>query len=246
MFYCLDGTIISSALVFDGLDHCSDGEDEANCLIYFPKSFCHLIINRNMLYRNSFGKQMYDLSQVLNQSMCVLEDSLIGEGFGEPLLNLCEYTLDSCGHLKTYKDGWHLINCTDFTCSDVYFKCPGYYCVHKKYVCDGDWDCPHGFDESGCTGISCPGEFKCKNASICLSVLSVCDHSTECPYMDDELLCNRPLPNCHRACNCLGYLSTLSVQGFIVFPGDMYVMENMIVLQVWRRRTVTDNHVQGF
>ena len=27
------------------------------------------------------------------------------------------------------------------------FKCPGYHCIPWSYVCDGKWDCPHGYDE---------------------------------------------------------------------------------------------------
>ncbi len=37
-----------------------------------------------------------------------------------------------------------------YECMDHYFKCPGDYCIPYHYVCDGQWQCPDGEDESNC------------------------------------------------------------------------------------------------
>ena len=36
-------------------------------------------------------------------------------------------------------------------CPDDYVKCPGSYCIHSRFVCDGTSHCPGGSDESGCS-----------------------------------------------------------------------------------------------
>ena len=85
-----------------------------------------------------------------------------------------------------------------------YFKCPGYYCIPWRLVCNGLWDCPDGTEEEFlCNRTSCPGQFKCHNTSICISACSICDDVMDCKLGDDEHFCHPLLPACPENCTCI-------------------------------------------
>ena len=91
---------------------------------------------------------------------------------------------------------------------NVHFKCPGFYCIPWKYVCDGNWQCPGGMEEMNCPMISCPGQYQCRNSSICLHMSSLCDDVDDCPFQDDEFIgedfmCKVKFPQCPHECLCL-------------------------------------------
>ncbi len=69
------------------------------------------------------------------------------------------------------------------------YKCPAYYCVPLRYVCDGYWDCPYGTDELKCSKEPEPGFYHCAESSVFLAVSSVCDNEFDCPKKDDEANC---------------------------------------------------------
>ena len=103
--------------------------------------------------------------------------------------------------------------CHDVNCSgkyQEYFKCPGYYCVPRRYICNSVWDCPHGADEANCTfRTNCPGQYKCYDSVICIAMQSICDEVDDCKYKDDEYFCDYgmdspfPFPKCPNECRCL-------------------------------------------
>ncbi len=93
--------------------------------------------------------------------------------------------------------------CEDYNCKNVYFKCPGFYCVPWQYVCDGKWDCPGGLEEKNCNRTSCPAFFKCQRSSICVTLQSICDVIENCPLGDDEFFCSYVGLDCPMQCNCL-------------------------------------------
>ncbi len=41
--------------------------------------------------------------------------------------------------------------------NSAFYKCPGYYCVPWRAVCNNVWDCPGGADETNCIRTSCRG-----------------------------------------------------------------------------------------
>ena len=70
-------------------------------------------------------------------------------------------------------------------------------CIANRWVCNGEVDCPNGFDENfqvcnrttilSTVPLSCDEGFKCRgNNSACLSWDQVCNRSAECPEGDDE------------------------------------------------------------
>ncbi len=103
-------------------------------------------------------------------------------------------------------NGKHLMQCEEYRCDNKYYKCPGYYCIPWKNVCNQVWDCPRGTEEIGCSERkSCPGQFKCNNSMICVTLHSLCDNETDCLYGDDELFCKN-VPECPESCRCLLFL----------------------------------------
>ena len=86
------------------------------------------------------------------------------------------------------------------------FKCPGYYCIPWKYVCDGKWDCPHGIDESQAYNCvkerQCTNMFKCKKSIICIHIGDICNEKIDCPLGDDEYFCDLKFTNCPTNCTC--------------------------------------------
>jgi hypothetical protein len=46
----------------------------------------------------------------------------------------------------------------NFTCPHNYIKCPSSYCIPFHYVCNGNADCPDGYDEKLCGKFTEYGE----------------------------------------------------------------------------------------
>ena len=84
-----------------------------------------------------------------------------------------------------------------------FFKCPGFYCILWRYVCNNKWECPGGTDENSCPKSACPGLFKCKNSTICISKESLCDFVSDCDLNDDENFCSDQKHFCPPNCSCL-------------------------------------------
>ncbi len=119
----------------------------------------------------------------------------------------CVYQADDCcdGYdISEYQNGKYLLDCDEFECTTTYFKCPRYYCVPWRAVCNGVFDCPSGTDEGACGNrTSCPGQFKCHNSSICISPDNICDDAIDCILSDDEYFCKPERHPCPENCTCI-------------------------------------------
>ena len=82
-------------------------------------------------------------------------------------------------------------------------KCLNSYCLLLRFVCDGFWDCPYGFDEINCTITNHTGLFRCYSTSITILPTSVCDNIHDCPLEDDEEACDLSHVPCPLECSCL-------------------------------------------
>ncbi len=119
------------------------------------------------------------------------------------LHDTCVYKIKGHGHLVPCRNGGHIENCEEFDCN-LAFKCSWYYCIPWEYVCDNNWDCPAGTDESQCQMKGrCDNMFKCKGSDSCIYLGSVCDSNKNCPNGDDELLCELKGIACPENCQCL-------------------------------------------
>ena len=163
-----------------------ENEDKSPHIIYPPKKIhdCQKKVCKSQIACGKSDAHSYDISK------------------------FCTYHLDPHNELIPCKSGGHLENCTHFECN-MKFKCPGYYCIPWKYICDGKWDCPHGIDESqehNCMKErKCTNMFKCKNSIICIHIGNICNKKTDCPRGDDEYLCDLKFTTCPRNCSCLTF-----------------------------------------
>ena len=66
-----------------------------------------------------------------------------------PWHKLCVYELDIEQELQHCRNGFHVSNCEEFACDDM-FKCPDSYCIPVHYLCDHYSHCPNGEDEDFC------------------------------------------------------------------------------------------------
>ncbi len=118
------------------------------------------------------------------------------------LSDICSFVLSKEGHLWPCRRGEHLQLCKHFQCN-VMHKCPDFYCIPWKYVCNRRWDCPQGTDEERCDNLmKCVNLFKCRETPICVHLTSLCDAYFDCPLRDDEDLCSLLNVMCPLKCKC--------------------------------------------
>ncbi len=122
------------------------------------------------------------------------------------------------------QNGQHLVECEKTDCSPKYFKCPGFYCIPLRYVCNGIWECPGGMEElphMNCHLQTCSGLFKCLDSLICIAPESICDGIIDCPHGDDIQFCDMNLAVCPRSCTCFkmslhfSHLWSVGQKGFL-------------------------------
>ncbi len=121
---------------------------------------------------------------------------------------ICQYQLNSAGLLVPCRAGEHMEECSEFECN-MMFKCPDFYCIPWKLVCNGKWDCPFGDDELihyHCQqNRECVLMYRCKSTQICVHLGTVCDTHFDCPLREDESLCSLSDTKCPLFCECLTY-----------------------------------------
>ena len=143
----------------------------------------------------------YHVKQLCNSSYelpCVS-----GHNHCFPLSKLCIYDFQyNTLNLMYCRNGAHLHNCKYLQCPG-FFKCPLSYCIAFDLVCNGNWDCPQGYDEQNCLNYSCIHLFKCRNQRKCLHFSKVCDSNKNSMHGDDELSCSTGyLLSCPLQCIC--------------------------------------------
>ena len=205
-FTCKNGNDISQILVNDLISDCGPEGDHEYHL--------NNILNFHHNYKCSLPEQLPCLA---GHSKCY------------NIFDICTYKLNIFNQLTPCRTGAHLQNCTFFECN-VMFKCPGYHCIPWSYVCDGKWDCPHGYDElekSFCgPSTECSGMFKCKSSGICIHLENTCDSTPDCPQSDDEIHCDLKHIICPSVCKCLLYtvlcwnikISNIMIQTLFTYP----------------------------
>ncbi len=185
MFKCQNGTNIKPNLVNDLVADCGTGAEDEN-ILFTPQSMENVICSGN-----------YHLSCRRGHSKCY------------KISDICAYRLDSLNNLIPCRTGEHLENCRNFQCNMMY-KCPHFYCIPWKYVCDGKWDCPFGMDEEQYCDSNiqtvCLSMFRCKLSSLCIHLNNLCDEEENCPQGDDELMCSLSKADCLSECDCLAYI----------------------------------------
>ncbi len=162
-------------------------------------------LDKNKIFNNT------NKSQMTEYLSCSKKYQLPCSGEKDVCFNvtqICTFTLDGVGKVSPCKMGDHIQECADFKCN-MMFKCPFYYCIHWKYVCDGKWDCPIGSDESSIHKCGetrpCSLLFKCRRHQVCIHIDKVCNNQKDCPLGDDEALCALKTTICPNMCKCLTF-----------------------------------------
>ncbi len=212
--------------VCDGIIDCDTNSDEIHCsefeYAFFPMPLCLLVFDTNLI---DFGAQCPRLSNA-SRNNCSnsygkpspLTLDFVGLSDSIKIKNLekvhneqiktskhCLFDPSDCEYLNMQSNGEHLISCENHTCHSKYYKCPTFYCLPWRFVCNDQWDCPGGTDEMHCEQKSCPGMFKCRYSKICISAHTLCDSQSDCHFNDDEAFCSRSsdLQSCPDYCSCL-------------------------------------------
>ena len=213
IFYCKDGMAISIRSVCDGISDCTDSYDEYFCNCKFmgqqmlnsrlcaskcqrPTCICHLPFHQ---LHNSGCKPF------ISHTFSAMERLKYYNCHNITIKCIYDLVSKSIREQKFCKTGFHLKDCEYNECLTS-FKCLKYYCLPWKYVCDGYWDCLHGYDEFDCNNIEVlPGFYKCSNSSTIIILQNICDGSNDCPNGEDELHCDFPSVSCPQTCNCVAY-----------------------------------------
>lgn len=176
------------------------------CLKFFPSNSLNheQICPRNKLHQlscarnhSNFATLTYNYFESTNQTFMPKTNTSAHE--------YCVYKPNDCHIIQRSAYGEQLLSCEHYTCPTKYFKCPGFYCVPWRLVCNGQWECPGGIEEMQCNRTACPAMFKCKNSSICITVDSLCDNISDCNLNDDEHFCSivQIANDCPSNCSCL-------------------------------------------
>ncbi len=184
-FLCGNKTRVDSTLLNDLVVDCVEHEDEPH--------LTDLIFLHN-----------YHSCEISGQVPC--KD---GHSKCFDLHDVCLYKLNKHNYMTPCRTGGHLVKCADFECN-VDFKCPNYYCIPWRYVCDKKWDCPSGSDEQYAEvcfpNSKCRHLFKCtKTHTKCIHPGNVCDSYSDCSHHDDEELCELHAVKCPDQCLCLAF-----------------------------------------
>ncbi len=231
LFLCINHQYVSTAFVFDGIGDCKDQEtlsmssDEASFIFLgrrfehcFSSPFHYISKNKtcksfifsledrggakeNFARKSSWWKPSNpDLQLQVPMFPCKMDATIFFS-----ISDVCIYELDREQNIIPCTDGSHVQECSTFQCN-AKFKCHNFYCISWGYVCDGQWDCPSGFDETSqhCSpGRACKQLFKCRESHRCVSLQDVCNDMSDCPKHDDELLCQLHKRTCLAGCQCL-------------------------------------------
>lgn len=243
IFVCDDASMVSSH------DICSK---EFKCISNDDKQFCE---------RDIFGHKLTDVVKLEWMSASENMTKNLSIFSTKPILNtikllphglacsdrrvMCLYETHKDNETKireliNCKEGYNLDSCEDYNCTGTY-KCPGYYCIPWKYLCNGLWDCPAGYDEQDCLIIRRPGFFHCSDSAINILPNSVCDNIADCPYRDDEFNCELHSTLCPVPCHCYKFsiICTIPLGGQSQSMKTLPYKYCLVVRNVHWQRTVT-------
>ncbi|XP_032396162.1 low-density lipoprotein receptor-related protein 2 isoform X1 [Etheostoma spectabile] len=169
-FQCSHGKMcIPEAEVCDGKSQCRDQSDELDCWKQ-TKSCEHRCIDGNRCIPKKF--------------LCDGEKDCLNGTDEVGCDTVTAATTESAVHTPVS------------TCITPSVLCPGSsLCIFQNQLCDGQRDCPDGFDENSCIAqCKNPDDFLCSDRRACVPKMKVCDGRSHCPDGSDEKRCQSANP----------------------------------------------------
>ncbi len=176
----------------------------------YPSQLCSILV-----YSNSHNYAEMCPTSKFHESPCTKNSSSLAsltfnyfqstkDSFNIGTNKYCIYEPNDCDFDHRVAYGEHLMSCRNYSCPRKYFKCPEFYCVPWRLVCNGHWECPGGMEEKLCNQTLCPGMYRCKNSSICITLDNLCDSIHDCHLNDDEHFCSMSQisNDCPLNCSC--------------------------------------------
>ncbi len=203
VFLCNDLSSVSFYKICDSTPSCSENEEWYLCRFSLFGFLVQQLLSSNYSnnqQREEDKSQFWQTPNVSAKTTFSEQNTKTYYCSGKAIQ--CFYDIYKNKSQRYCEDGSHLDECETFQCKKA-FKCPRYYCLHWRYVCDGFWDCPFGFDEVSCSNKNKPGFFHCSSSCINVMPHSVCDGIPDCPSGIDEYFCELHEARCPYSCFCL-------------------------------------------
>ncbi|VDM74572.1 unnamed protein product, partial [Strongylus vulgaris] len=167
-YTCKDKKCVPQMLVCDGIEDCSEGEDERSC------SCAVSLTSAVFIAKMKCGLDKFECRSASGKTKCI------------PKNKVCDGVWDCM-------DGKDETNCK--SCPQDSIRCDEGKCIPKMSRCDGVADCKDGSDEIGCTCKECIGNhwntYMCGATSHCFRRDEVCAPYTICPNATkaDKVFC---------------------------------------------------------
>ncbi len=188
MFSCNKGYLFFSKRMCDSKTDCPEQEDENKC---------QTVVNGHKI--DSMKVQHFQITSHLNAKSVTVQKLTCADSNIRCIYDIKDKQIDS--FQRHCEGGEHLDLCESFLCN-VTYKCPRYHCIPWHYVCDGQWDCPFGYDEEDCKPKLRSGFYHCSNSVVLILPHSICDDVTDCPEADDQQNCELHNSICPPSCFC--------------------------------------------
>ncbi|KAJ8039372.1 Cubilin [Holothuria leucospilota] len=186
-FMCNDSFCIPQFYICDGIQDCTNNEDELFCPSYTCEPFDFVCDNGTCIPGSYLCNGIQDCIDNEDElfcpgNTCEPSDFVCNDGTCIPVSYICDGIQDCI-------DNEDELFCPGNTCEPSDFVCDNGTCIPESYLCNGIQDCIYNEDEVFCPGNTCePSDFVC-NDGTCIPGSYLCDGIQDCIDNEDEVFC---------------------------------------------------------